>query len=65
MNKDSIFGKVKEIVGTMEESLGKAIHSDKLAAGGQHVQEAGRAQGAVGTATVTGKDGASKEEMKK
>ena len=51
MNKDSIVGKAKEIAGTIEESIGKVIHSDKLAAVGQHAQEAGREQSAAGAAT--------------
>ena len=58
MNKDSIFGKAKEIAGTMQESFGKAIHNDKVTAGGQHAQEAGREQGAATHAPT-------KEEPKK
>ena len=65
MNKDSIFGKAKEIAGTMQESLGKVIHSDKMAAGGQHTQEAGREQSATGAAPHAGKDAPSKGGLKK
>lgn len=50
MNKDSILGKAKEIAGTMGESLGNVLHSEKLAASGQHAQEAGRDQSAAGSA---------------
>ncbi len=51
MNKDSILGKAKEIAGTMEELLGKAVHSEKMATAGRHAQDAGREQSAAGTAT--------------
>ncbi len=56
MNKDSIVGKAKEIAGTMQESLGKAIHSEKLASAGQHTQDAGRDQSTTGSATHTAKE---------
>lgn len=62
MNKDSIFGKAKEIAGTMQESFGKAIHNDKVTAGGQHAQEAGREQSATAHGTS---NAPKKEEMKK
>lgn len=52
-SKDSIVGKAKEIVGTMQELLGNVIHNEKLAAGGRHAQEAGREQGAVHVAADT------------
>jgi uncharacterized protein YjbJ (UPF0337 family) len=65
MNKDSIVGKAKEIAGTMQESFGKAIHSDKVTAGGQHTQEAGREQSATGAGTHAAKDAPAKVEPKK
>jgi uncharacterized protein YjbJ (UPF0337 family) len=65
MNKDSILGKAKEIAGTMEESLGKAVHSDKIATAGQQTQEAGREQSASGAATHAAKGAPKKEEPKK
>lgn len=61
MSKDGIVGKAKEIAGTLEESFGKAIHSDKLAAAGHHTQEAGLEQGAASTAAHAAK----KDELKK
>ena len=51
MNKDSILGKAKEIAGTMEKPLGKAVHSEKMATAGRHAQDAGREQSAAGYAT--------------
>lgn len=65
MNKDSIVGKAKEIAGTLEESFGKVIHNEKVATGGQHTQEAGRAQSAVGAAAHDAKEAAKKDEAKK
>ena len=61
MSKDSIVGKAKEIAGTMEESLGKAIHSEKLATAGQHKKDAGVEQSAAGAA----QHAPHKEEAKK
>lgn len=65
MNKNSIFGKAKEIVGTMQELLGNALHNSKMASGGRHAQEAGREQGATGAATHAAKDAPKKVELNK
>lgn len=67
--EENILGKAKEIGGTMEELLGKAIHSDRMATAGQHAQEAGREQGATATAkhaaTQAAKDASKTEAPKK
>lgn len=65
MSKDSILGKAKEIAGTMQESLGKALHSDKMTSAGQHTQDAGREQSATGAETHAAKDAPAKDELKK
>ena len=61
----NILGKAKEIGGTMEESLGKAIHSDRMATAGQHAQEAGREHGATVASTEATKDASKSEALKK
>lgn len=67
--EENILGKAKEIGGTMTESLGKAIHSDRMATAGQQAQESGLEQGATATATYAAahdtKDASKREELKK
>ena len=58
MDKDRIVGKAKEIKGTVEESLGKALGNTKLTAHGESDLAEGKAQSASGEA----KDAAKKEE---
>jgi uncharacterized protein YjbJ (UPF0337 family) len=67
MNKDRIVGKAKEIAGSVEESLGKAIGSAKLTGQGESEQAEGKAQHAVGSAKDAAKDvkDAVKDELKK
>jgi uncharacterized protein YjbJ (UPF0337 family) len=65
MDKDRVVGKAKEIKGTVEESLGKAIGSTKLTAEGKSEQAEGKAQAATGTAKDAAKEALKNEEPKK
>ena len=50
MSKDKIVGAGKEIIGTVKESLGKAIGNSNLESEGKAEQEAGRQQHDAGVA---------------
>jgi uncharacterized protein YjbJ (UPF0337 family) len=65
MDKDRVVGKAKEIKGTVEEALGKAIGSTKLTAEGKSEQAAGKVQAATGTAQDAAKDALKNEEPQK
>ncbi|KAA5609215.1 CsbD family protein [Rhodovastum atsumiense] len=68
MNKDRIVGKAKEVLGTVEESLGKVVGSSKLTAEGQGEHAEGKIQSATGSAKDAAKDiakEATKDEEKK
>ena len=60
MDKNRIAGSVKEIKGTMKETIGKAIGDAKLRADGKSDKAEGKIQNAVG-----GVNDALQEDLKK